>query len=131
MRGPAGEQVEGYVVAGEEAVVAVNLAVDALGQFGVEFLLGQVTQFVYPRVDTGCGVVMNMTLLPFNACLHVHEVVLLRLLPCRVVATLLELLGLQVVARVVLITDGEGYDVECLDGLHGAFGVAHGHHLQE
>ena len=113
MGGRAGEQVGGGVVRGEEAVVAVYLAVDAARQFREELVLVlYVSQFLYPLIDGSSRLVVDVSLLPRDARLHVREVVLLRLLPCGVVPLLLELLRLQVVAWVVFIADAERHNVQ-------------------
>ena len=76
---------------------------------------------------------MHMSLLPEDTRLHVRQVILFRLLPFGVVALQLELLRLQVVARIILIADGKGHDVqrlEACDGRGGVIGID-GQHLQQ
>ena len=73
---------------------------------------------------------MDVTLLAEDAYLHVAQVVLLALLELRVVPLHLELLGLEVVTRIVLVADGERYDVQVFESLYDGAISAHRHHLQ-
>ena len=56
--------------------------------------------------------VAHAALVAEDARLHVVEIVLATLLKSGVVTLLLELLSLQIVTGVVLIADGEGYDIQ-------------------
>ena len=89
----------------------MNGLVHAHGNFPEHVSLGHVFQFVYPFVHRSAGTEVHMPLVSEDANLHVVQVVLFVFLPRWIVALLLELLSLQVIARVVLVTERQGYDV--------------------
>ena len=65
-----------------------------------------------------------------EARLHVFQVVAFAFLEVRVVPALLHFLGLEVVAGVVFVGDGEGYYVEADEAVDDSSFAAHGKHLQ-
>ena len=127
----AREEVACNVVAGEESVAAVDGSVDASGYLGIDLGARQVGQLVDPRVNARRNLIVYMSLLAIDTYLHIVEVVLLALLELGVVAFLLELLGLEVVAGVVLVGDGQWYYVEVSEALDGCAFATHGQHLED
>ena len=107
------------------------LQVDAAGYLSEDFRLRQVRDFVEPGVDAGQGFVVDASLLPEDAGLHVVQVVLLALLERRIVPLHLELLCLEVVAGVVLVADAERHEVKVLEPVHDAAFASHRKHLEE
>ena len=96
-----------------------------------QFLLGQRTvhrrQFI---VDAGCRLEVYPAFEAEQPGLHVQQVVRLTLLESGIVALLLELLRLEIVARVVFVRDGERSDVHLHQAVQDVPLAANGKHLQ-
>ncbi len=76
--------------------------------------LGKGGEFFEPCVDGRCTMIVYTTFIAKDTRLHVVEVILAGLLKGRVIAFLLQFLGLEIVAGVVLVADGQGHDIEFL-----------------
>ena len=73
---------------------------------------------------------MHTPLIAEDTRLHIIEVILTALLERRVVALLLELLCLQIVTGVILITDSQRHDVQVTEFIHHITFSTHRQHLQ-
>ena len=111
----------------------MQLAVHATAECRKELVTRQVGQLIDPGVD-GCRTAIDYaSLIAEDARLHVVKVVLARFLKGGIVAFLLKLLRLEIVARVELVADGEGNDVqltETVSGRSAGSGGTHRQHLQ-
>ena len=108
------EFIEGDIVTGEEFVATMYLTVHTLCHSLEELGLRNILQFPNPGIYRSCSTVHHPTLIPQDTGLHIVEVVLTRLLKGRVITFLLELLRLEVIARVVFIADSQWHDVQFL-----------------
>ena len=104
--------VECDVVVREDAIAGMNLLVDALAQFGIKLIARQSGQFVNPFVHGSSAMIVHPSLIAEDARFHIVQIVLSALFELGQVSFLLELLSLQVVARVKLIADGERHNVQ-------------------
>ena len=71
-----------------------------------------------------------MTLITEDTGLHAYQVIHWSLLPIGIIALLLELLCLQKIAWVILITDRQRYKMQLLQALDDTAFSTHRHHLQ-
>ena len=71
-----------------------------------------------------------MTLIAEDTGLHTYQIIHRSLLPVCVIALLLELLCLQKIAWVILITDRQRYKMQLLQTLDDTAFSTHRHHLQ-
>jgi len=109
----------------------MNLLVDSAGNLAEDLSFRHFCEFVKPVINRGHHFVVDATFLSHNAGLHIVEVVLLALLEARIVPLLLELLCLEIVARIVLITDTKGHEVELLESLYDCTFSGHRKHLEQ
>ena len=73
---------------------------------------------------------MHMTLIAEDTGLHAYQIIHRSLLPVCVIALLLELLCLQKIAWVILITDRQRYKMKLLQAFDDTAFSTHRHHLQ-
>ena len=118
------EFIEGDIVTGEEFVATMYLTVHTLCHSLEELGLRHILQFPNPGIYRSSSTVHHPTLIPQDTGLHIVKVVLTRLLKGRVITFLLELLRLEVIARVKLIADGQRHNVQFLKI------TAHSQHLK-
>ena len=102
----------------------MNLTVHALRQLSKELILGQFAKFINPLIDRCSAMILHPALVTKDARLHIVKVILLTLLKSGVITFLLELLCLQIITRIKLITDGQRHNIQLLQV------TSHGHHLQ-
>ena len=126
-------EVVSQVVDWEERHVRVERLIDSLADT-VDLCVAVVDPRigVEGAVDGRTDSEDDATLVPLDAGEHAEDVILLGLLPLRIVALQLELLRLEVVAWVVLITEGNRLEVELTDVLNEvAVAATHGQHLDD
>lgn len=104
--------VESDIIACGEVVIGVDLRIDHIGDGGNLVVLGHADESVEVVVDWLAESEMDVPLAARETCGHVGKILVWRLLVACVVAFLLELEGLEGVARVVLVGYGHGDDVE-------------------
>ena len=108
------EFIEGDIVTGEEFVATMYLTIHTLCHRLEEFCLWNILQFLNPCINRSSSTVYHPTLIPQDTGLHIVKVVLTRLLKGRVITFLLELLSLEVIARVKFVAYGQRHDVQFL-----------------
>ena len=116
--------VEGNIIARIEFVITMQLMIHTLTKRLEELFAGQVFQLAKPCIDGGSTMVMNTAFIAKNTRLHIVKVILTWLLKGWIIALLLELLSLQIVARVEFIADGKRDDVQFIQW------SAHSQHLE-
>ena len=79
---------------------------------------------------SGC-MIMHMTFIAKDTRLHANQVIGRTFFPINIVSLLLILLRLQIIAWVILITDGEWYEVKLLQTVNDTTLASHRHHLQD
>ena len=90
----------------------------------VIFSFRKMGKIVNPGIDRCRRTIYHTALIAENARLHIVKIILTGLFESRIVTFLLELLSLQIITRVILITDSERNNVQFFQV------TPHGQHLQ-
>ena len=82
-------------------------------------------------IYTRSAMVMHLSFIAHDTRPHAQHIILFGLLPPLDITLQLELTRLKIVAWVILITDGQRYDMQLLQPFHGSTCSTHRHHLQD
>ena len=125
------EQVMRHIVIRVHFVACMDTTVYQRRDTSKEFLLWQrIIQFIQLYIDASIGLEMHMPLHAEDTCLHVLEVVSLTFLKGSIITLLLELLRLQIVARIIFIGNGKRMDVHLTKTLENSAFTTHDEHLE-
>ena len=109
------QDVMGDVVGLEDLVVLMDGMVDdSAHAIHFQELVQTLRNLVECLVDTGREGIVNLALVADDTRLHADKVILGSLAPIRILALAQELLGLEVIIGIILITQGDGCDIQFL-----------------
>ena len=111
----------------------MNLTIDLFCQSTIEIILRQVliSQLFHLCIHGSSTMIMYTTFIAENTYTHIIKVILSALLKTWIVAFLLKFLSLQVIARVIFITDSKRYDIQVGKLFVWLPLATHGKHLQD